>query len=152
MDDFYMSLVQSLKRYCVELITELGADGIDASLIDWDEHADIHELPVGNLIGVAGSGVSVEDGIYEVSFGVGVSTQNDRALIKLRKIISRVFNDLSPGKQLKFYDATQNTPTEVTWMQMINGTSVVPMTKAETRPFQMVMARALVNPQLPSVL
>lgn len=149
--NLYWHIVQSIKKLCVDLAAEFQTDGVATPvLIDWDEHADIHELPNGDLIGPAGCGITTDGSMTEVVFAIGVSTMDDKGLFKLRKMIARIYDRLAPENQIDIYDAA--TATRVTWMVMARDTSVTPMTKAETRPYQFVEARGLIDPRAPSVL
>lgn len=150
-EHLYWHVVQSIKKLCVELAAEFQADGVSAPvLIDWDEHADIHELPTGDLIGPAGCGVTNDGSMMEVVMAIGVSTMDDKGLFKLRKMISRIYDRLSPEQKVTIYNAETALP--VSWMVMASDTTVTPMTKAETRPYQFVEARGLIDPRAPFVL
>ena len=79
-------------------------------------------------------------------FGFGVSTENDSGLFTLRTAISRIYDDMEPERTLDVYNG--DTAELIGHMVLLYNTTVQPMSKAETRPFQFVEAIANLDPFL----
>jgi hypothetical protein len=140
----YLSLVKSLTRWCVDQIAD---DLTDFEFIDWDEHADIHELPDGDLFGIAGVGMVTDEGIYDVVFGLAAATTNDTGLNRLRTLISKCRGRLKPGTTIPFYDLVTEQP--LTYILIKSPVAIEPMTRAGTRPFQGLDFVATIDPHAP---
>lgn len=147
-ETLYQDVVQSIKKYIMDAIAEFNEDGwVNASFIDWDEHAELHELPSGDLLGIAGCGMTNDEGTYEVVFGIAGSTQNDNGLYRLRRMMSILFGRLRPGETFVLYDSATAQP--ITYFQMKTPQSLAPITRAETRPFQALEFVAVIDPHAP---
>jgi hypothetical protein len=106
--------------------------------VDWEAHANINELPTRDLIGTTAVSFSEEEpDVFAGSMTIGVSTYaNDQNLFRLRNIVGEVFRQLRPGEKIPFYD--HETLMQKGWLYVVNGTTVLPMTKADVRPLQFV--------------
>lgn len=136
-NDLYYNVVISL----VKFINEFRGTISGANYLDWDEHANIAELPKDPiLIGPAGCGLSEEEDGYNVVFSFGISTYEDKNLFTLRRTISSLFGQLTVGKRIPVYDA--ETGEEISWMVIKTPRAVTPVTKAEIRSLQFVEMNA----------
>jgi hypothetical protein len=106
--------------------------------IDWEAHANILELPDTDLIGTtAVTFTEDEPDLFTGSFSIGVSSYaSDKNLFRLRNYVGEVFRHLRPGDKIPYYD--RETLVQRGWLYITNGTSVLPMTKADVRPLQFV--------------
>lgn len=122
--------------------------GVDIQFIDWESHANIHELPDADLIGPTALTITeVSSQIIEVTFAVGISSfASDKNLFRMRSYMSEAFERLRTGKQIKIYDSETAQP--LGYLQFTDGTLVAPMSRAETRPWQYVQASGLLEPTL----
>lgn len=153
-DELYYDLCASIVLYAKNKIATLLVEFPDLVFIDWDEHAEIHELPDRkDLMGPAGVGLVNDGEFFDVTFSVGVSTVNDPGNFRIRALVSKIFGDLQPQQQLQIYRAATTTanvaPTPVGWLQMQPPTIATPMSRAETRKWQFVQARGLLDPRVP---
>lgn len=113
--------------------------------IDWESHANIHELPETDLIGpTAITFNEISPQMFEVSFAIAVSTYaTDQNLFRLRDHISRIFERLRVNEQVDVRDS--DTALKVGYL-VITESAVLPLTRAETRPFQYVQVSARLDP------
>lgn len=144
-DEFYTNLTYSL--------TKLVKDALPAGAvyIDWDAHAEIHELPADNLlVGLSGASFTQEHEELDVSFSIGVATQNDRNLFVLRETISRYYGLVRPERKIDVYDvagfAAGTHPDPVSWMVTTTPLQILPINRAEIRNVQFINVSALMNP------
>lgn len=127
---------------CKQMISECGED---VSLIDWETRSDIHELPATNLLGPATIAIEEQSSnMVQVSFAIGVSTFQDASLFRLRKLIAQVFERLRSQGTITYFDAKTSAPTS--WLRIVDGTTMEPMSGAEARSFQFVSASAWLDP------
>lgn len=113
--------------------------------IDWEAHANIAELPNTDLIGPTALAFTEQSpGISEAIFAIAASTYaDDTNLFRQRKIMSLIFERMRPTKQMKIYDA--GSALEKGFMIFTDGTTLVPMTRSEARPWQYVQGQALLG-------
>lgn len=141
-DDIYNNIVTSLVKWINDLRQEVFPD---AEYVDFDEHAQITELPTAQLaMGPAGVGLAQDEDGWEVVFSFGVLTYQDKNLQRLRKAVSYIFGRLPVEATIPIYDA--ETGEELTWMVIRTPRAVTPVTKAEIRSLQFVEMSALLNP------
>jgi hypothetical protein len=147
-EDFYNDVVQSLMKFCKDIAEEAQQDGLSNTLRlhDWEAHAVEPELPEGDLIGPGAIGVEIgADKIVTVQFAVGISSEMDVSMFRLRKIISRVFSRLQPETRLKLYSHAAAEPRS--WMVVTAPVHAEPVTRSEQRVYQFVSVRALIDPK-----
>ena len=150
--NLYSSVVQSLTRFVEEARVELMPS---ATLINWDGHANVNELPEGDLIGLGGVGMSEdEDRHYEVVFGILASTWDDENLYRLTNLISNLRGRLVPETRLGVFTLTPDglQAVEKSWMVTALPLAVTPVQKAEVRAVQGVECRLLLDPGATSSL
>lgn len=144
-DEFYTNLVYSITRAVVQELP----DG--AVYVDWDAHAEIHELPSDNLlVGVSGVSLSQEHDQIEVVFSIGIATQNDPNLFQLRAATSKYYALVRPEQTIDIYDhalvAAGGAITPVSWMVVTTPLEILPVNRAEIRNVQFINVSALLNP------
>lgn len=141
-EDLYDNVVVSLIRFVEDFRKEFMAD---ADYVEWDGHAELSELPKKDVIGMAGCGLAEDQpGLYEVVFGVQVSTWGDPNLGRLRKLVSRLRGRLVPETRITVYN--HDTAAEDSWLVTATPLAVLPVARAETRAIQAVEVRALLSP------
>lgn len=141
--DLYNNLVVSLVKFIQDFRDEISED---STYVDWDAHAQISELPTGNLlIGPAGCGLTEDTpGIYEAVFSFGASTYNDPNLFILRSVTSKLFGKLKIGQTIPIYDA--DTAQVISTLVIKTPRAVTPVTKAEIRSLQFIELVGLLEP------
>jgi hypothetical protein len=114
--------------------------------LDWEAHANVQELPDCDLIGsTAITFTEDQPEIFNGSFTIGVSIYaDDKSLFRLRNYVGEVFNRLRPGMKIPFYD--HKTLEQKGWFHIVDGTIVLPMTRADARPLQFVQCQFILDP------
>jgi len=114
--------------------------------VDWEAHANIQELDDADLIGTTAVTFTEESrDLFHGSFTIGVSTYaDDKSLFRLRNYVGEVFTRLRPGEKIAFFDA--KTLAQKGWLHIVDGTIVLPMTRADARPLQFVQCQFLFDP------
>jgi hypothetical protein len=143
----YTNIVYSLVK---KLIEEMPPE-LAAVYVDWDAHAEIHELPSDDvLVGLSGVSLDHEYEEIRVVFGVGLATQNDPNLFKLRALTSHMYGAFFPETRVELYDKADIdaggniTPTD--WMILTTPIEILPINRAEIRNVQFINCSALLNP------
>ena len=142
---FYTNLVYSVTRAIVQEMPN------GAVYVDWDAHAEIHELPSDDLlVGVSGVSLSQDHDQIEVTFSVGIATQNDPNLFKLRAATSKYYARVRPEQTIDIYDhaevAAGGDIVPVSWMVSTTPLEILPVNRAEIRNVQFINVSALLNP------
>lgn len=121
----------------------------NATYINWDAHAEIEELPSGDLIGLAGVGMAEDEaGIYEIVFGVMIGTEQDENLHRLTRCMSRLRALFVPETRMTVYTVSDDGLSAVpdSWMVTKTPMAITPVSRAEVRPVQALEVRALLDP------
>lgn len=140
--DAYAAVVLSLTRFVEDF---RKAEMASAEYVNWDAHAQIAELPQKDAIGLAGVGLAEDaPGSYEVAAAIALSTWDDKNLIRLTKLVSKLFGSLPVQARIPVYDPA--TAAETSFMVVANPRSVSPVGKAETRSVQALEFRLLLSP------
>lgn len=137
----------SVVKVCQEIIQDVKDIYPDnqVEFVDWEAHANIAELPNCDLIGPTALSLTEQSpGLSDAVFAIAASTYGDDTnLFRQRKIMSMIFERMRPTKQMKIYDA--GSALEKGFMVFTDGTTLVPMTRSEARPWQYVQAQALLG-------
>lgn len=149
--ELYNNIVQSVIKFIGDFMVDNDLTLAD-NYVDWDAHSQIHELPNSKtLVGPAGIGMMHEmDDDIQVVFSVGVCTEDDQNLFRLRSLMSKLYGALAPQTRVTLYDHA--TSTIATWMVVAPPVSITPVTKAETRSLQFIQVRAMIDPGATSSL
>lgn len=123
-----LSTVRFLREVASEI---LAADGVGLSYVDWDDHADMNKLPMTDIYGLTGMGITENDKTHEVVFGVTLSTYNDQNLFRMTDMSDLFYRRLRAGTTFSIYDPV--TGLEVGKMVFQTGTSAMPVNRVETR-------------------
>lgn len=144
----YENLHGSLVNFVNDVIDDRkqAHPGEAIEYIDWEAHANIYELPDVDLIGTTAiTFTEDEPEVFSGSFTIGVSTYaSDKNLFRLRNYVGEVFRRLRPGSKVPFYD--RETLEQRGWLYIVDGTVVMPMTKADVRPLQFVQCQMVFEP------
>lgn len=146
-----MNVWTSLAAYVNQQIQMIAANGITPAesmlMFDWEDHANIEEAPAKHLIGPASLALDeISNGIYSATFVIGVGSFSDDGLFVHRRMVDFLFKSLMSGTRLSVFDS--QTEQAYSWLKIVDGTSVAPMTKANTRALQFIQAEALVDPMV----
>lgn len=119
---------------------------VEFGFIDWEAHANIMELPEMDLIGPTAINITEHSQQFvEVNFALAVSTYaSDENLFRQREIVSVIFERMRAQKQIPFFDAASASPKG--YMIFTDGTAILPMSRADARPFQFVQGSCLLEP------
>lgn len=128
----YRNFHSSILKFCKDFGQTNGL-----SIIDFEAHANINELPDAHLLGPGEFEITNDDGLYYITTTLGVSTFNDTNLGKLRSVIDRLFAEIKPGRTLDWYyadDASKGGKMTIT-----SPVSVMPVVRqAQNRPLQFI--------------
>jgi hypothetical protein len=76
-----------------------------------------------------------------------VSTyKTDENLFRLRSCISKIYESLRPTKQVEIFE--NGTINSIGYLVCQDGTAILPMSRALTRPWQYVQVNGLLEPAL----
>ncbi|RWP44299.1 MAG: hypothetical protein E5X41_13120 [Mesorhizobium sp.] len=147
----YLNVWTSVAAYVNQQIQMIIANGITPAnslqMFDWEAHANIEEAPALHLIGPASLALEESSsGIYHASFVVGVGSFNDEGLFVHRKMVDFLFKSLASGTRMSVFDSETEQP--YSWMKVIDGTTVAPMSRSNQRSMQFIQAEGLVDPML----
>ena len=143
-EQLFESIVLSLTRKVEDFRL---ANMPSSQYVNWDNHANINELPESDVCGLAGVGMAEDDDdIYSIVFGVAMSTWGDTGGHRLTKLISKMRAQFTKGTRLTVYDPDAMTAVPKTWMITVLPLAVTPVQKAEVRAVQSVMVHALLDP------
>lgn len=145
----YMNVWTSIAAYCNQQIQMIAANGIapidTLEMFDWEDHANIEEAPAKHLIGPASLALDeLSNGIYSATFVIGVGSFSDQGLFTHRQMVDFLFKALKSGTRMSVFDSATEQP--YSWLKIVDGTAVAPLTKANTRALQFIQASALVDP------
>ncbi|KGM36131.1 hypothetical protein [Inquilinus limosus] len=133
MTDLYESAQASVLNICKNFATETGGG---MAVFKFDAHAETNSWPNNDVIGPAEFQVEVNVGILEIETLIGISTLNDTNIVRLDKLISRLFTKLQPDKMFPFLDAGNGAPMGM--MKVKSPVVVLPVARTETRPVKFI--------------
>lgn len=135
----YRTDLDKLYQY-QENVTELGRQWVevpyDFFFLDFDDHAQIQELPNHHLIGTKAISTSVEEHFVFVSLLIGVAMFNDTNFSKHDVVLDALFTRFLPTKQIPVYN--QMTGNQQGTFICQDGLEVMGIAKADQRPVQFV--------------
>jgi hypothetical protein len=113
----------------------------DWTFVDFEDHANIHELPEADCVGLSGLGFQADDGTDRIIFTIAVSTYNDKNLFRQRKLMDELYEEFrKTGKTITLYDA--DTLVELGSIVVNSNTVLAPMARAEKRAYQILSVEA----------
>lgn len=113
----------------------------DWTYVDFEDHADLQQIPEVDCIGLAGLGAIAEEGTDTIAFSVGVSSFNDKNLFRHRAVVADLYEQWRRGgSQVPLLDA--DTATMKGCLVLTEGLTLAPMSRADMRPFQIITAKA----------
>lgn len=140
--DLYYCHWQSIFAAFNELVDEIKKLGIsnDIEIMNMDDFADIHEIPMNDFIILRHFNMDINDGVIDVSFNVGASTYADGNNHRLSKLISYIYSRYMPGKAQNILDNNGLIKATITFT---DGTLINYMSKSEMRSTQYITVTAL---------
>lgn len=151
-EKLYENVVLSLQGYAEAFRLEHMPT---AEFVDWDDHANITELPEMDIIGLMGVGMAEDEAnIYEIVCGFGISTYQDPGKARLTSLISKLRGRLVPKTAIRVLEPSVDglTAIDKTWMVTALPLAVNPVMKAEVRAVQSIEVRLLLDPGASSPL
>lgn len=147
-EKLYENLHSSLTVFAQGLIADrqLLYPDVPIEFIDWEAHANIMELPETDLIGLTAITLTEESPhMFQGSFTLGVSSfATDKNLFRLRSYVGKGFSAMRPECKIPFYD--EAAASQIGWLYVVDGTTILPMTKADARPLQFIQAGFVFEP------
>lgn len=143
----------SIVKFAQDMITAMSEAGIaELEYVEIDARAELvdAELPAGDIIGVTQFSITDDDGIFPIHFVLAVSTVGDTNLFRLRAISNFLFNRLQTGAELTYFDVeaseTAGEAVAKSWIKVVPGTTLLPTSRVEVRPFRHIQVQALLDP------
>ena len=137
--DYYLNFLASVQKFCNQSCQDVILEGFsaDAEIFDFDGFAEVESFPEKDLIGTAEYALEKDNGTYVVSILIGVSTYNDNNLIRMNKIVNRIYQKLDQGTaRINIVDHEDGTPAGLFTVR--NGLSVMPVARTKNRPFKFI--------------
>ena len=139
----------SITAYIKQQMDMIVANGIctkpEIEMIDWEDHANMEELPAVHLVGPASMALEEESqNIYRVTFTVALGSYDDKGLRKHRKMIDLLAKSFASGSRVTLFEAADERPYG--WLKIVDGTTVAPLAKTNSRAFQTIQVEGLVDP------
>lgn len=129
-----MDIDASIKRFCVDW----GNAQISVLVYeDFDAHADESTIPPGDLIGTSGLALATSHPFIDVDIMIGVATEVDTNLLRLRELVARLFQRLQPLQRIDVLD--YQTGEKKGNLIVQDGVRVLPVGGTSARPVQYVM-------------
>jgi hypothetical protein len=132
------SLIAALNE-CVEEVKPISNK---VCFFDFDCHADTHELPQCDIIGLKSFSFYDDNGNVQLSAFIVCSTMNDLNGLRLSKIIGHVFSRFIGNKAIRILDEVKD---DVAAMTTLTGTEVTPMSKSDARMVQYIDMSAVLS-------
>lgn len=127
-------------RYIRDIMDQLNTTGSMLQYVDFDQTADIQDLPNSDLVGINGFAMTDMDRQYDVMFGVTITTINDPNLFRISKCVDSYFRQLLAGKTFLVYDEV--TADQIGSCEIYTGTAVSPVERAEALIVQQIAVKA----------
>lgn len=108
---------------------------IDKPLFDFDAQGDNPTYPAHDYIGLWSVTTTQRGTMFDVSCMIGIGIFHDRALDRHDTVIDQVQNALQPMASIPLYNAANGALTGER-LTVIDGVSVLPMSKSDERPLQ----------------
>lgn len=134
------SLIAALNE-CLGEIKDCNLSN-DIVFFDFDCHADIHEMPQKDVLGLKGFSFYDDDGVINLSTFIVCSTMDDLNGIRLSKIIGHVFGRFIGNKAVCVLDEYKNKIAAIT---TVSGTEIMPMSKSDARMVQYIDVTAKIS-------
>jgi len=139
----------SITAYIKQQMDMIVANGIclapEIQMMDWEDQANTEELPAVHLVGPASMALEEESqNIYRVTFTVALGSYDDKGLRKHRRMIDVLAKAFGTGSRITLFDAADERPYG--WMKVVDGTTIAPLAKSNTRAFQTIQVEGLVDP------
>lgn len=129
-----MDLLFSLMRFC----TDWAANEEGQMLYeDFDAHADDSSVPPGDLIGTSGFTLTVDHPFVSMDVMIGIATEGDTNIIRLRTMVARLFQRLQPTQKIDVID--YKTGVKKGFLIVQDGVRLLPVGSGSTRPIQYIM-------------
>lgn len=144
----YAHIHRSLLKLVQDTVTPLTLDQ-PVTVINFDAHSSLQELPTGDLAGPAGFNLTnLGQGHYELAFAVNVATQQDEDNFRLTDIVDAIYLRLSPESRFDVFD--HRSGSKIGHAVVEEGTSASPVNRAEARNTVTITVTAQINPATPA--
>lgn len=128
-------------------VTQLGYEWVeidyDSLFFDFDSHAQAQSLPEKHIVGTKAISASVSEHVVEMGLLIGVSIYNDTNFKRHDQVLDALLTRYLPTKQIQIYRFEDGIPSGN--LQILDGTEVMPMAKADQRPLQFLAVSLLSN-------
>jgi hypothetical protein len=134
--DFRASLVKFLQDH-IPTMVQLGLTRPDAVYFDFEGMSEVKDIPDTDVVGFMNLHWVNDGNFYEVGVSLGVSTIEDKGLIRKNDMIGYLAEQIKPKMQIPLVDA--KTGVEDGWLVIHDGVSLMPAMRMDTRTLQFFM-------------
>lgn len=135
----YAPLYKSIMRYTSEVLDAVNASGQYplVSYQDWESRGDEDKLPRNTLIGVEGFGWRENRGLWDVRFGLGISSFRDANLLVEVELIDFLHTKFGEGRKVPLYDVIGEDAVQTSEL-VSTDFNVLPMAKSTYRNYRTI--------------
>lgn len=128
----YTTIQKSLIRFCIDHGNLHGQE-----FVNFDAHASINELPAGDLVGIRGLGIAIDEHLLDIQVAIGISLEQDRDMTRHGDAMDPLIAKLIPTSEIKVYDPESGAV--INWMIVTADVSVAPVDREDSRTLQFVV-------------
>jgi len=130
-------LFKSILRYTSETIEEINAAGVypEVRYHDWESRGDEDKLPRCTLIGVEAFGFHENRGLWDIRFGLGVSSYRDANLLDEIELIDFLHTRFGEGRKVPLYAVSGDNAEQISELVSTDFQSL-PMSQSSYRNYR----------------
>lgn len=130
-------LYKSILRYTSETLEAINATpGLPAVLYhDWESRGDEDKLPRSTLIGVEAFGFRENQGLWEIRFGLGVSSYRDANLLQEIELLDFLQTRFGEGCKVPLYEVRGAAAEQVSELVSVDF-QTLPMSQSTYRNYR----------------
>lgn len=130
-------IYKSILRYVADTITEINASGDYPQVLyhDWESRGDENALPRATLIGVEAFGFRENRGLWEIRFGLGISSHRDANLQSEIELIDFLQQRFGEGCKVPLYEIVADAAEQVSELVSTDFESL-PMSQSTYRNYR----------------
>lgn len=130
-------IYKSIMRYTADVITEINATPgyPPVQYHDWESRGDENSLPRATLIGVEAFGFRENRGLWDIRFGLGISSYRDANLLQEIELIDFLQTKFGEGCKVPLYDIIGEAAQQVSELVSTDFESL-PMSQSSYRNYR----------------
>lgn len=132
----YLSLIRFLNTQAEVISTVTGKSA--PVVMNFDAHTNITELPMQDMIGTIGFGLTKSNKIITVHTGIAVSTYDDPDILRHMDMMDVLSKALDADSRIPLFTAQSGVAVETNWMVTKTGLIVEPCDQSKLRTLQVM--------------